>query len=459
MSSSPCLSIAVTALAAIAIPLAAQNRGYEVWLTDQNNTAGYSAQAPRGTHGGRLFIWNSEDLENPEGPVTNRAEVIDLAEMFAMGGANNMTGANVSRPHMIYPSPDHRYLALAFVASGHVAVIEAGTRTPKALFRMTPGSGGAIQAHAAVWTTDGRAIIVANQNGKLLERINYDPETDQFTHSVTATIDLANCTTPNGYPCQTTGSVNSSDPQYFGPHNRPDNAPICPVLSFKNKAVVTLRGGGLFVVDPTTTPMRIVAEYGNQLIGRDGCGVIQVGNTLFLNGGAGSPTTNESEFMLYSMVDDFPAGPDFLPANDAKVRPVFRDGNASDHRDSHGMTTTGNGHYIWAFDRLSNLVEVYRSFDFKFIQTLNLAGPLSDDPTPDIVALSPLGNRVYMALRGPQPQTGAHASSGSTPGLGIMSVRDGGAAGELIHVQRTQFTSPANGSEESDPHGIVVRIR
>ncbi len=32
----------------------AQTRGYEVWLTDQNSTAGYSAQAPRGTHGGRL---------------------------------------------------------------------------------------------------------------------------------------------------------------------------------------------------------------------------------------------------------------------------------------------------------------------------------------------------------------------------------------------------------------------
>ena len=53
-------------------------QGYEVWLTDQNNTAGYSAAAPRGTHGGRLVIHDGEDLENPGGPV-DRAAVIDLA--------------------------------------------------------------------------------------------------------------------------------------------------------------------------------------------------------------------------------------------------------------------------------------------------------------------------------------------------------------------------------------------
>ena len=43
---------------------------------------------------------------------------------------------------------------------------------------------------------------------------------------------------------------------------RPDNAPILVVPDATGTlAFVTLRGGGLFVVDPTTTPMEILAEY------------------------------------------------------------------------------------------------------------------------------------------------------------------------------------------------------
>ncbi len=360
---------------------------------------------------------------------------------------------------MAYPSPESKYMAVAFVASGHVALIDAEARRPKALFRMSAGAGGARQAHAATWTIDGRAVIVANQNGKLLERINYDPVRDQFTHDTGATLDLANCRTPNGFPCETPTPVNATDPAYFGPHNRPDNAPICPIVTFQNKAIVTLRGGGMFVVDPGNTPMRIVAEYGNALYGRDGCGGVQVGHKVYLNGGAGRTTTNESEFMLYTLEDKFPSEGSHLPANDEKIRPIFRDGNASHHRDAHGMTATGNGYYIWAFDRLANVLEVYRSFDFKYVHTINLVSPLSSDPTPDIVALSPLGNRVYIALRGPQPQTGAHASAGDTPGLGIMSVTDGGASGQMTHIHQTNYRNPVNGTEESDPHGVVVRVR
>ena len=108
--------------------------------------------------------------------------MIDLADLYAAGGPNNQTGAEVVRPHMIFASPDHRLLALAFVASGHVAILDARTRAPRALFRMSPGAGGARQAHAAFWTPDGRSLIVANQNGKLLERIDYDRRTGAFTH-------------------------------------------------------------------------------------------------------------------------------------------------------------------------------------------------------------------------------------------------------------------------------------
>ncbi len=70
--------------------------GYEIWLTDQNNTAGYSATAPRGTHGGRLLIYDSADLDH-HGPVDNPT-IIDMAEIFSVYDPHNTTGANVVRP-------------------------------------------------------------------------------------------------------------------------------------------------------------------------------------------------------------------------------------------------------------------------------------------------------------------------------------------------------------------------
>ena len=115
-----------------------ERRGYEIWITDQNNTAGYSAAAPRGTHGGRLIIY-----ENSGSGLPMVSVALDLADVFASGGPNNGTGANVVRPHMLVPSPDGRHVALAFVASGHVAIMDVATRRPKALFRMSAGAGGA----------------------------------------------------------------------------------------------------------------------------------------------------------------------------------------------------------------------------------------------------------------------------------------------------------------------------
>jgi hypothetical protein len=436
----------------------ARSRGYEVWLTDQNNTAGYSAAAPRGTHGGRLLVYDGADLDAKRGPAAD-PEVIELADLYAVGGANNPTGASVVRPHMILPSPDHRYLALAFVVSGHVAIIEAATRRPVALFRMSAGAGGARQAHAAFWTVDGRSLIVANQNGKLLERIDHDAATGAFVHRTEATLDLAGCTTPNGHPCQSATPVNDSDPGYLGPNNRPDNAPICPVMTADNKAYTTLRGGGLLVVDVTRTPMAIVGEYGTSSIGRDGCGGVQDGSDVYLNNGTGTPVTNPSEFSLFQLHNAFPSAPGFLTPNTPAATLFYRDTTPETPNDAHGMAMTRHARFLWQFDRLANEAQVFDSKQSppRHVGSVNLVTPgLTSDPTPDIVDLSPKGNRFYVALRGPQPQTGAHASAGTTPGLGIVSLRGNGRTGALTHVLRSTFKNPISGAEESDPHGLVV---
>ena len=447
------LAFIVTALPAFPV------RGYEVWLTDQNNTLGYSSQNPRGTHGGRIVIWDGKDLDFPGTPIMDRPAILDLGLIFAAGGPNNQTGAEVARPHMLAVSQDQKYMALAFVASGHVAIIEAATRRPKALFRMSAGAGGARQAHSAQWTMDGTAILVANQNGKLLERIRYDKATDTFTYDTAATLNLATCRTPNGFPCETPTTINESDPNYFGLHNRPDNAPICPLVTFNNKAIITLRGGGILVADPTTTPMSIVAEYGNRFYGRDGCGGAQVANRIFLNAGAGTTTTNESGYNLYEIEDRFPSAPAFLPANDLSVRPRHIAGHDALNRDAHGIVAGPGGYYLYSFDRLANVLEVHRTGDFEHVSSIPLESSFSSDPTPDIVYLSPTGDRIFMALRGPRPQTGAHASAGITPGLGILTLTEGGTWGSITALGRTTYRNPVDGGEESDPHTVNVRLK
>ena len=61
-------------------------------------------------------------------------------------------------------------------------------------------AGGARQAHV-IWPTRGdRVLFVANQNGKKLERIFTNYSCEIFTQQPEATLDLANCTTPNGHP-------------------------------------------------------------------------------------------------------------------------------------------------------------------------------------------------------------------------------------------------------------------
>ena len=87
---------------------------------------------------------------------------------------------------------------ISFVASGHVVILDAPTRTPVDCIRTSVGAGGARQVHFAIPSPDETYIAVANQNGKLFERIDTDYATNTFVLNAAAGINLATCTTPNG---------------------------------------------------------------------------------------------------------------------------------------------------------------------------------------------------------------------------------------------------------------------
>jgi hypothetical protein len=411
---------------------------FEVWVVDQSNSRGLA-------YGGAIHVFDGSRLMGASAADATPTHVIDLAgATTALCQAN--TGAAPVRPHMLFFNAARTHALLAFVASGHVVVFDAATRAPVACLRSSPGAGGARQAHAAFPAPDDSYILVANQNGKLLERIAVDYAANAFALEPAAMLDLANGTTPNG--------ALREDPLL-----RPDNAPICPLLDAAGDLTwVTLRGGGLFVVDVRATPMRIVAEYDRATVHPNGCGGSAVGGHMYINSGGGT-AGNLSEFDVYQFP---PTG--YSPSNAPNVpapRLVFTrdDDPAHHHRDAHRMQPTGRGRYLWAFDRAANLAEVFETTTGEHLGTVDLVGPLSDDPTPDLSDLSPGGSRMFVALRGPNPLSGdPHVSTGSTPGLAVVRLTAGGRRGEIAAIVPISNRDAA-GVERADPHGIAVRLR
>jgi DNA-binding beta-propeller fold protein YncE len=401
--------------------------GVEVWSVDQSNTTGT-------THGGALYVYRASELR---GPAAHRAtpERIDLGAA-ATALCTAQTGTAPVRPHMLMFSPTRSYAVLAFVVSGHVLFIDAETRAPRTCIDV-----GA-QAHAAFPSDDGRYVLVANQNGKLFQRIATDWRTGTFTLDPAATIDLATCTTPSGAPCQDAAL-------------RPDNAPICPIIDSRSRfAFVTLRGGGLFVVDIRSTPMRIVAEYDRTAIHGNGCGGIENDGTMYINSGGGT-AANLSEFDVYAFrLRRFSPTP--APPNTPTPKLVL----SQDHlalTDSHGATLTKHGRYLWVTDRAGNRIVVIDTDDDEMVNEFSLIGALSNDPSPDLIDISPRGDRVYVALRGSIPLSGdPHVSTGSTPGVGVIRVRRGGRSGEFQGIARISNIDQG-GLDRADPHALRVR--
>jgi hypothetical protein len=406
---------------------------HEVWLVDQSNTDGL-------THGGTIHVYEDEALRRSA--ATAEAEVIDLAaETSALCLLE--TGANPVRPHMLVFNNANSHAALAFVASGHVVIFDAETREPLRCFRTEVGAGGARQAHAVWPAPDDSYLLVANQNGKKFERIATDYRRMRFTQEPAATLDLAGCTTPSGAPCQS-------------PELRPDNAPICPFLPRSGyPAYVSLRGGGMLAIDPRSTPMRVVSEYDQDHIPRDGCGFVEARGWVFGNGGGGNPA-NPDGWFLYRLpvggsdVYNPGAGP-----NQPHPQTIAHDDSVP--RDAHGVAKSRDEKYVYFFDRAANVVEIYEAATGHYVETENLVSRFSADPTVDLAGEAPDGKYIYLSMRGPNPLSGdPHASTGSTPGLLVVEIlpdRPHLAIRGAAYIDNTD----AGGVQRADGHGVRVR--
>ena len=429
--------LAILATLVITSPLttfAQGNTKYEVWAIDQSDSPGKN-------FGGTLYIWEGHDLErrgrSGPAPVTK----IDLA-----GAPATMclaqTGANPVRPHMMAISPSQTHAIISFVASGHVLFMDAAARQPVACFRTQPGAGGARQAHMSTPSPDGTYVTVANQNGKLFERILTNYATNTFVHDLGATINLATCTTPNGLPCQSALL-------------RPDNAPICPITESTSRfTFVTMRGGGLFVVDSKASPMQIVGEYDMHMVHGNGCLGAEVPGKMYIDSGGGT-AMNLHQADLYAFPTDGYSSTN--PANTPEPRLVFSD--PSEGADAHGAGLTKHGKYLWVADRGRNFIWVVDTTTDLIVNTIPLESAVSDDPTPDLVMASPNGSHAFISLRGPVPLTAdPHVSTGSTPGVGVLKVTESGRNAKFESVARVSNID-STGVERADVHALVIRIK
>lgn len=351
------------------------------------------------------------------------------------------------------------------------------------------------------WSASGNQIIVANQNGRLLERVdvkrNSQGAVTDFVFNAAASLDFVggpgrileqpmavdmdltnsiNCNVANTVSDQTNLTPNQQPKQAAG--IRPLNSVICPIPSSSGKHVfASLGGGGMFVVDTQATPMAIVAEYDLSVVNAAGCGGIESNELMHLSTGTSAP--NVSEFTVLRFGLDYPSAPEFNPPNTPAPIAVWEDPDngkiageqipPGTNRDAHGMVLVGDE--LHQFDRIRNVVEVFKMQppwdDLHPHDTYNLTdsgvcgttpgAATSNDPTPDLGDGAPDGASIYMALRGPMPLTVSHAAAGSCPGLGILRRNPISQEWTLAAVLPTVVMNYPNTINLSDPHAVIVR--
>ena len=527
----------------------ASENGWEVWLADQSDSADISAENPTGTYGSRIVIYEGSDIlaapsgwygeDDPDyGPT-----VIEAVDVFP--NTLDELGLSIRVLHGMLPHPMHRYMNANFFGPGQgmVGVIDAegqcteltdgsrqcgriqgapreAARLAKALFRTTGPEGSGPSNHMSYFTPDGTRLIISNLAAKLLERIDYDAEADTFTFNKAATLDLvggrdltaweaeADSTLPDG---RVSGTYHNFQTTYTpsgalkeGPE-RSNNVVVCGRPSSNNRhAYLTLGGGGLFVVDITTEPMSIVAEYTNDVVSGAGCGGEEGGGYMHVNAGvsASGAGADDSVFVLYAFPLDYPDGanPHTTPNVPRPVKyfehkrlniPETDVEGLASRRDAHGSIVSHDDRYLYQADRIQNVIEVFDIAEIiddpdatleeqaaAHVSTIDLAGSgwcvgegapfvnqqgegyeFSDDPAGDSLVLSPDGSLIIISLRGPHPISVTHAAQGSCPGIGVVTLNEDRTDGELTHVFRTFLSDDTGTKNLSDIHMAIVRVK
>ena len=403
-------SLFFVALMATILLVAPAAEAYEVWLTDQSDTGKES--------GGFLYIYDGAQLAaNPT--TTKPTQTIDFSGEIGKF-CEEATKKAVRRPHMLFFNANQDHAIISFL-SGHVLFMDAATKKPDACLSMGKN------VHAAWPTPNQKMAIAANIAEKKFIRIWTDYAAHKFSFDPEK--DVINL-----------GAMEGGE--------RPDTSPICPITEASSQyAFVTLRGGGLIVMDVTTTPMKVVATLDNNQIHPAGCGGIQSGGTMYINSGGGWPIEPLS-YDVYAL--DISS----LPKSISAKLVSQRDDKFSD---SHGMAAVGR--YVWSADRAGNNIDIIDTLSNMSVSSVDLVTSANADPAPDLMDVAPDGEYVFVGLRGPTPLTGndknVNNAKGTIPGIGVIHVDADGKVGH--YKGQAAITNMKDGKETADTHGIAVR--
>lgn len=383
---------------------------YEVWVTDQSDTGKES--------GGYLHIYDGAQLATNPSSATPTTTIDFAGEIGKF--CEEATKKAVRRPHMLFFNRAQDHAIISFL-SGHVLFMDASTKKPDACLSMGKN------VHAAWPTPDQKMAIAANIAEKKFIRIWTDYATHTFGFDPEN--DVVNLVAFEG-------------------GERPDTSPICPITeSSSHYAFVTLRGGGLVVMDVTATPMKAVAKLDNNQVHPAGCGGVQVGETMYINSGGGWPVAPLSYDVYALDISSLPA----------KISARLISQRDDKFADSHGMA--GVGRYVWSADRAGNNVEIIDTLSNFSVGSIDLMSEANRDPAPDLMDVAPDGQYVFVVLRGPNPLTGndkgVHNAKGTVPGVGVIHVDAGGKAGH--YKGQAVITNKKDDKETADTHGIAVR--
>ena len=200
--------------------------------------------------------------------------------------------------------------------------------------------------------------------------------------------------------------------------------------------------------------MQIVGEYDTTVVHGNGCLGAEVPGKMYIDSGGGT-AANLHQADLYAFPTDGYSSAN--PANTPMPTLVFSD--PSEGADAHGAGLTKHGKYLWIADWGRNFIWAVDTSIDQIVNTIPLEGEVSDDPTPDLVAVSPNGSHAFLSLRGPVPLTAdPHVSTGSTPGVGILKVTKSGQDAVFEAVARVSNID-GTGVERADVHAMTIRIK
>lgn len=394
--------------------------GYEVWTIDQSDTRpiGTGRVSTLGS-GGVLYVLVDKGFTEDKylAPVL----ALDLATLSEQAGVPVGT-----RPHMLFFNSTFTHAIVSYVSSGDVQFIDTATKQIVGAVRMQLAS-----AHASVPTRDQTLVIVTE--GKRLSRIHTNYATNTFTYNPAESLDLAPLENPD----------------------QPDNNIVCPVVTNNSRyAFVTLRGGGLYIVDIKSTPMTIVASYTKNEILPVGCGGIQVGNVMFINSGGGTPAKPDG-FDAYAF--DITQ---LLAFNSSERPPYVHFWHEDGFVDSHGAVVDFSDTFLWIADRAANRIRIFCADPpFRLIETIDMTkSGVGIDPTPDLLDATPDRKYIVTSQRGLFPLSanviGHDNAVGNIPGVGVFVLKDGGASGDYSYW--IPLSRIVNGRNVGDLHAIGV---